>query len=90
MTIRQQLVAGRSDAQIRSFLVDRYGEFILLKPRFSFGNSPLWLTPFAMVLVGGAVLVVSARRRAIRSAPVAALTAEERARLRELGGAGAD
>src|SRR3569833_1398253 len=43
--VRQQVAAGRSDAQIRSFLVDRYGEFILLKPKFSIGNALLWLAP---------------------------------------------
>jgi len=82
-SIRQQVAEGRSDGQIRDFLVARYGEFILMKPRFSLSNSPLWLTPFAIVLIGVAVLVW----RAGRGPPtpeVASLTPEEQARLRAL------
>ena len=44
-TIRRQIAAGRSDAEVRGFLVRRYGEFILLRPRFSPENAALWLTP---------------------------------------------
>lgn len=81
--IRDQVVQGRSDDQIRAFLVARYGDFILLKPRFTLGNSPLWLTPFLIVLVGGAYMTW----RAWRSGPTkatAALTPQEQARLSEL------
>jgi cytochrome c-type biogenesis protein CcmH len=55
--IRGQVAQGRSDAQIRSFLVERYGEFILLEPRFSVGNAVLWLSPALIVLAGGALFV---------------------------------
>ncbi|RYF88830.1 MAG: cytochrome c-type biogenesis protein CcmH, partial [Caulobacteraceae bacterium] len=40
--IREQVAAGRDDAEIRAFLVDRYGEFALLKPAFSAPNAVLW------------------------------------------------
>ena len=50
--VREQVAAGRSDAEIRAFLVDRYGEFVLFRPAFSPGNALLWLTPFAVVLLG--------------------------------------
>ena len=60
--IRQQVAQGRSDAQIRTFLVERYGEFILLKPRFSIGNAVLWLSPVLIVLAGGALFVMRLRR----------------------------
>ena len=79
--VRQQVEAGRSDAEIRTFLVDRYGEFILLKPKFSAGNALLWLAPLLIVLSGGTFFAMRARRGA---AVESALTAEEEARLREL------
>ena len=60
--VRQQIAAGKSDAEVRTFLTDRYGEFVLFKPRFSLGNAALWLTPFAVVGLGG-VLMVGLRRR---------------------------
>jgi len=81
-TIRRQIAQGRSDAQVKDFLVRRYGEFILLRPRFSAENAALWLTPFLIALVGGGLWL--ARRR---SAPEleADLTPEEEARLAGLG-----
>ena len=60
--VRQQVAQGRSDAQIRAFLVERYGEFILLKPSFSAGNAALWLAPALIVLAGGALFVLRLRR----------------------------
>lgn len=61
--VRAQVAAGRSDAEIKRYLVDRYGEFALLKPSFSPGNAVLWLTPFVLVLGGGAVLILRSRRK---------------------------
>lgn len=43
--VREQILAGKTDFEIKQFLVDRYGEFVLLKPLFSVQNSFLWLTP---------------------------------------------
>nr|WP_269713881.1 cytochrome c-type biogenesis protein [Caulobacter sp. NIBR2454] len=78
--VRDEIVAGRSDAEIRRFLVERYGEFVLLKPAFSAGNAALWLAPFGIVLVGGALLFGLLRRR-----PKAeALSVEEETRLKAL------
>jgi cytochrome c-type biogenesis protein CcmH len=54
--VRQQIVEGRSDGQIRQFLVQRFGAFVLLKPPFDLGDAPLWLAPFAIVGIGGAVI----------------------------------
>jgi cytochrome c-type biogenesis protein CcmH len=79
--VRVQVAQGRSDAQIRAFMVDRYGEFILLKPRFSAGNSVLWLAPFLIVLAGGAFFAVRARRP---SRFESALTPEEEKQLSAL------
>ena len=79
--IRQQVAAGRDDAQITRFMVDRYGEFILLEPRFSLGNAALWLTPVMIVLVGGALFAVRGRRT-VGLEP--ALTSDEEAKLGEI------
>ena len=65
--IREQLVAGRSDAEIMDFAVARYGEFVLLKPRFEAATILLWGTPFAVLLIAGLALF----RRRRRSAPEA-------------------
>ncbi len=75
--VRQQVAAGRSDVQIRSFLVDRYGEFILLKPRFSIGNALLWLAPLLIVLSGGAFFAVRSRRGGESPSETALTPAEE-------------
>ena len=76
--VRQQVAQGRSDAQIKGFLVDRYGEFILLEPRFTIGNALLWLAPLMIVLSGGAFFAVRSRRG---TSLEAALTADEESKL---------
>ena len=50
--IREQMIAGRSDAQITSFLTDRYGDFVLYRPRVTPKTYALWFSPF-LLLVGG-------------------------------------
>ena len=55
---------GRSDAEIKAFLVDRYGEFVLYRPQFGGGALLLWLGPAVVLLAGAAVVVVVVRRRA--------------------------
>lgn len=55
---------GRSDAEIKEFLVDRYGEFVLYRPQFGGGTLLLWLGPAVVLLAGAIVVVVVVRRRA--------------------------
>ena len=55
---------GRSDAEIKDFLVQRYGEFVLYRPQFGGGTLLLWLGPALVLLAGAAVVVVVVRRRA--------------------------
>jgi cytochrome c-type biogenesis protein CcmH len=62
--VRDQVKQGRSDQQIRAFLVERYGEFVLLKPPFSAGNALLWATPGIVLILGGVLMVLLLRRRA--------------------------
>jgi cytochrome c-type biogenesis protein CcmH len=78
--VREQIAAGRSDDEVRAFLVERYGDFVLFRPAFSPGNAILWLTPFAIVL--GGLAVVSLRGNPPQSA--SPLSAEETARVRAL------
>jgi len=84
LLVRDQVKQGRSDAQIRAFLTERYGEFVLLKPPFSAGNAVLWLTPLVVLLAGGGLMVALLRRRRVPEAGPEALSAEEEARLKGL------
>lgn len=81
LLVRERLTAGDTDAQVRDYLVQRYGEFVLLKPTFGTHTLLLWLTP-ALVLVLGAIGAWAALRR--RSQPAAALDDEERKALEAL------
>jgi len=85
LLVRERIVAGDSDEQVIAYLVDRYGEFVLLKPRFTARNLVLWATPFAVLVIGGAAFVAYTRRRPVpgEGAPPR-LSAEEEARLARL------
>lgn len=61
--VRGQIAAGRSDSEIKAYLTDRYGEFVLLRPAFSPANLVLWLAPLGIVLAGGALLAAALGRR---------------------------
>lgn len=61
--VREQVAAGRTDAQIKTYLTERYGEFVLLRPAFSAGNAALWLAPFAIVGLGLVLLLARLRNR---------------------------
>ncbi len=76
--VRGQIAAGRSNVEIKRYLTDRYGEFVLERPAFSLRNALLWGAPFAVVIVGGGVLIVR-RRKVLQDEPP--LTAEEEAKL---------
>ncbi|MBA1142042.1 cytochrome c-type biogenesis protein [Mesorhizobium neociceri] len=77
--VRQRLVAGDTDQQVMDYIVSRYGEFVLLKPRFSPRNALLWGTPVLLLLVGGIFIVLTTRSH--RSLATKALSAEEQAAL---------
>jgi cytochrome c-type biogenesis protein CcmH len=85
LLVRERIAAGDSDNQVVDFLVARYGQFVLLKPRFERETLLLWLLPPLVLLGGGLALWLQVRRRAHRPAPAAAqLTPEEEARLAAL------
>jgi cytochrome c-type biogenesis protein CcmH len=92
LLVRERLVAGDSDHQVMAFLVDRYGEFVLLRPRFTTANAMLWIAPGLALLIGLIGLWLWLGRGAVAYAPVAGdtLTAAEEARLAALLGAPAE
>ena len=83
--VRERLTAGDTDDQVRQFLVDRYGEFVLLRPRVEGHTLLLWFAAPGLLVIGLIVLFVMARRR---RKPVAAdeLSAEEQKALDSLNG----
>lgn len=80
--IREQLKAGKSDDQVRQFLVARYGDFVLLRPPFKMKTWLLWIGPFALLLIAaGGVALFYRTRPAVEATE---LSAAERARLDRL------
>ena len=85
LLVRERLVAGDSDAEVVSFIVDRYGEYILLRPTMQGANILLWVTPLLLILLGGGLSLAYIRRRAATTTPTEiALSPEEQARLQAL------
>jgi cytochrome c-type biogenesis protein CcmH len=62
--VREMLLAGKSDDDVRSYMVARYGDFILFRPRFIARNLWLWAAPFVLLLIGAAAAVPILRQRA--------------------------
>ncbi len=82
--VRERLSAGDTDQAVMDFVVARYGEFVLLKPQFNARNALLWSAPFAILLLGG-LLVVRRWRRPTREQP-ALLSGTEEQRLKDILG----
>ena len=91
LLVRERIAAGDSDSQVIEFLVARYGEFVLLKPRFNPHTMLLWLLPPLALMGGGIALWVYSdrRRRAVVSEQesLMKLSPDEEARLEKLLGA---
>jgi cytochrome c-type biogenesis protein CcmH len=82
--VRERLTAGDSDPQVVDYLVARYGEFVLLKPRFEWHTAVLWLTPVVALIAGALAMFAALRRRRSASAAIAPLTPDEERRLAEM------
>lgn len=83
--VRERLQRGDSDDQIRAFLVERYGDFILLKPPFKLETLLLWGAPLLVLLTGGGAIFLAVRRRT-NVAAASNLSEVERAKLESLLG----
>lgn len=81
--VRERVTAGDDEAAVQAYLVERYGQWVLLRPPFEPATWVLWLSPFVILATGTAVILLRRRRPAPVAAP-APLSAEERARLEAL------
>jgi cytochrome c-type biogenesis protein CcmH len=85
LLVRERLVAGDTDAEVQTFVVDRYGEYVLFRPPFTIRNAALWLAGPVLLLTGGAIAFAFVRRRAALPAQARVpLTPDEEARVRDL------
>ena len=78
-TVRRLIEEGESDVSIRSYLQDRYGDFVLYDPPFKPATWFLWLSPLGFVLIAGVVLIFTARNRS-----AAVMSHEDRERVARL------
>jgi cytochrome c-type biogenesis protein CcmH len=78
--VHELIAAGRSDAQIRQYMVERYGDFVLYKPPVQGNTALLWGGPFALLAVGGVVWALVQRRSRMAAAAAVAATPSERGR----------
>ncbi|MEZ2129022.1 MULTISPECIES: cytochrome c-type biogenesis protein CcmH [unclassified Sinorhizobium] len=83
LLVRQRITDGDSDQQVLDYIVSRYGEFVLLKPRLTAETALLWGTPIVLIAAAGIAVIAFIRRR--RDKPTGSrLTPEEQARLDEV------
>ena len=82
--VRERLTAGDTDQQIEDFVVARYGEFVLLKPRFTAHTLLLWFATPAVLLVALLIVVLAYRRRAAAASPPSGLSEVEERKLKSL------
>ena len=83
--IRERILAGDSDAEVRAFFVERYGEFVLMTPPGTGSNLILWAAgPLMLLLAGGIAFVYLRGRESPESATDTGLSAEETKRLKEI------
>jgi len=68
--------SGKSDAEIKQYLVARYNDFVLYDPPLKPGTWLLWFTPFVLVLIGAGVVVAILRRRGVQSSAAAPESSE--------------
>lgn len=84
--VRERLTEGDDDRAVMDWLVARYGEFVLLRPRFQMQTAILWLSPFVVLALGGIAAWRTLRRRGARPTGEAPLSEAEKSRLVELLG----
>ncbi len=81
LLVRERLVVGDTDQEVEDFVVDRYGEYVLLMPVFNLSNAMLWFAGPILLLIGGWVSVVFIRRKNTDGSANDKLSLEEQAKL---------
>ena len=81
--IRSLMQQGKTDQEIKDYLVQRYGDFILYRPPFSGITAIVWITPVLLLAAGVSLLIFNIKRRRVR-VQTAPLSAEEQARVKNL------
>ena len=85
--IHQMIMAGKSDIEITQYMVDRYGDFVLYRPRFNAATAVLWLGPVVLLLLGLGIWTALSRRRsstAVAEGDSETLSEQDRERLQQL------
>ena len=87
LLVRERLLAGDDNDEVVDFIVDRYGEYVLLRPTLAGSNLILWIAGPAMLLLAGGIAVTYLRKRRLGAEPTArGLSDDEATRLREILG----
>ena len=81
--VRDQIKSGKSDAEIKDYLVQRYGDFVLYRPRMKAITLLLWAGPFALLVLGAGTMFLYVRRRRSNQ-DEAPITQEQAERVRSL------
>jgi cytochrome c-type biogenesis protein CcmH len=84
--VRERIAAGDSDDEAVAFIVDRYGDWVLLKPPLKAGTLLLWISPLLLLLAGATLAYFWFRRRGVPAVGAMPLSGDEQARLKELLG----
>ena len=82
--VRERLAAGETDAEVKAFLVARYGDFVLLRPPLEWRTAILWSAPFLVLLAGVATAILALRRRRKRPVGPTPLSAAEKQALDDI------
>lgn len=88
VVVRQRLVAGDTDQQVKDYVVARYGNYVLLKPPVNGETYLLWFGPLLLLIAGGTVAAIYVRRHAV--SPSAPLSEDEKQRIAALTGTAKD
>jgi cytochrome c-type biogenesis protein CcmH len=78
--VRDMLLADKTDDEIKEFMLERYGDFVLYKPPVKTSTVPLWIGPFVLLAIGLVVVAVMVRRRSHQAQPQMNSEDAERAR----------
>ena len=84
LLVRERLVAGDSDNEVLSYLVERYGDFVLLEPPVKPGTYLLWFGPAAMLVIGGLAVMIFLRGQRKHAVAAQPLSTDEQARVAKL------